>query len=313
MILRQYLERRRRLVNKALEQYFPPDPRHPRGLIEAMRYSLFAGGKRIRPILLMAAAEAVDGDPRAVLPFACAVEMIHTYSLVHDDLPAMDDDAMRRGKPSNHIVFGEGIAILAGDALLTEAFRIMADAAGQGLNARRAAAAIRELADAAGARGMVAGQVADLEAEGTTPDLPTVEFIHVRKTGALILASIRSGAILAQARSAQLRQLTRYGEFLGLAFQVADDILDAEGSLAETGKVQGRDLARQKATYPAVLGMSAAKQRARELLDNAISELKPFGRSADPLRQIARFIVARACGKPAAAKRPRQEVPATGG
>ncbi len=298
MNLRSYLVRRRRLVDRALRRYFPPNRKQPQRLIEAVRYSLFSGGKRLRPILALAAAEAVGGEPRAVLPFACAIEMIHTYSLIHDDLPAMDDDALRRGKPTSHVVFGEGLAILAGDALLTEAFRVMADCAGTSRNPRRALHAMREIAEASGAHGMVAGQAADLEAEGAAPDLPTVEFIHVRKTGALILASIRAGAMLAGARPSQLHRLSRYGECLGLAFQIADDILDVEGLPAQTGKMQGRDKARRKVTFPAVLGLPAAKERARTLLDHALAELAPFPAAAAPLREIARFIVGRACELP---------------
>lgn len=296
MNLPAYLERRQRLVNQALQTCVPVKPGHPNRLVEAMRYSLLGGGKRIRPILLLAAAEAVGGKAGAVLPFACALEMIHTYSLIHDDLPAMDDDALRRGRPTCHVMFGEALAILAGDALLTDAFRVMAAATDKGLTPRRAMLAMREIAEAAGTYGMVGGQVADMEAEGRVPDLPTVEFIHVRKTGALLLASVRAGAILAGGRAGQLRHLTRYGEYVGLAFQVADDILDSEGTTAQTGKVPGRDRERQKVTFPAVMGLPAAKQRARDLLDSALKELRAFPRAADPLREIARFIVARACG-----------------
>lgn len=296
MNLDAYLQRRQRLVNEALDRLVPPDGDQSKGLIEGMRYSLFAGGKRIRPILLMAAAEAVGGNARSVLPYACALEMIHTYSLVHDDLPAMDNDSLRRGKPTAHVQFGEAMAILIGDALLTEAFRIMAEAASRGRDGRRALAAIREIAAAAGARGMVAGQAADMKAEGATPDLATVEFIHTRKTGAMIMASVRAGALLGRATPAQLRRLGGYGERLGFAFQIADDILDAEGTMAVTGKVQGRDRERKKATFPAVVGLPAAKQRTRELIEDAVAELAPFPACAEPLRAIARFIAARACG-----------------
>jgi geranylgeranyl diphosphate synthase type II len=293
--LNRYLEQKRRLVDRALTAYFPPGGR-PERLTEAIRYSLLAGGKRLRPILALAASEAVGGSDEAVLPFACAIEMIHTYSLIHDDLPAMDDDRLRRGKPTNHVVFGEALAILAGDALLTEAFHIMGKAAMENhAPQRRALQVLVEVAAAAGARGMVGGQAADLQAEHSTPDLPTVEYIHVRKTGELIRVSVRAGAILGGARPAALRKLTRYGEFLGLAFQIADDILDEEGSLEQTGKHGGRDRERQKATFPAVLGLPASKQRARELLDAALAELAAFDSKAEPLRQIARLIVARAC------------------
>ncbi len=296
--LRGYMEQRRRLVDTALEEFFPGEAKQPQRLFEAVRYSLFSGGKRIRPILLLAAAEAVGGEVRSVLPVACAVEMIHTYSLIHDDLPAMDDDSLRRGKPTSHVLFGEGLAILAGDALLTEAFRVLADSAVSAPSPRRAIRAMREIAEAAGANGMVGGQAADMGAEGTVADLATVEFIHLRKTAALITASVRAGAMLGGGRAGQIRSLTRYGESLGLAFQVADDILDAEGSTMVTGKLRGRDSVRRKATYPAVLGLPAAKERACGLVDRAIAELAAFAESAEPLRDIARFIVGRACDVP---------------
>lgn len=298
MNLDSYLSRRQHLIERSLEQYFPPGETHMHRLNEAVRYSLIGGGKRLRPILLMAAAEVVEEESSDVLPFACAVEMIHTYTLIHDDLPAMDDDSLRRGKPTSHMVFGEGMAILAGDALLTEAFRIMARCCESRTSRGRAARAMTEIAEAAGPRGMLSGQAADLEAEKSTPNLPTVEFIHVRKTGALIRASIRSGALLAGARAEELRKLTRYGEILGVAFQVADDILDAEAPTSVTGKVRGRDGILQKVTYPAVLGMSEAKRRAAELLEGALVEIESFSESAEPLRQIARFIVRRAAEVP---------------
>lgn len=295
MNLAQYLKHRQERVNRFLERCLP-DTRQPDHLTRAMRYTLFSGGKRIRPILTIAAAEAVGSTITRVLPFACALEMIHTYSLIHDDLPAMDDDNMRRGKPSNHVMFGEAVAILAGDALLTEAFRIMAEAAVRaGAQQAHASQALLEIAVAAGARGMVGGQAADMAAEHTVPDLPMVEFIHVRKTGALIRAAVRAGALLGGARPDQLRRLTRYGEFVGLAFQVADDILDAEGTPTVTGKNSGRDRVRHKATFPAVLGLPATKERARELLSDALRELRGFGDAAQPLRDIARFVVERAC------------------
>jgi geranylgeranyl diphosphate synthase type II len=296
--LTTYLARRQRLIERRLERYFPARAAQPPVLDEAIRYSLFGGGKRLRPILVLAAADAVGGDRARALPFACAVEMIHTYSLIHDDLPAMDDDALRRGRPTSHVAFGEGIAILAGDALLTEAFRVMAEAASLGASRSGAVRAMTEIAEAAGPRGMVGGQVADLQAEGSVPDLPTVEYIHVRKTGALILAAIRSGAILGGAKEPQLRRLTRYGEFLGVAFQVADDVLDAQAPTSVTGKMRGRDRVRRKATFPAVLGLPAAKERARGLLDGALRAIEPLPRAAEPLRGLARFIVGRACELP---------------
>jgi geranylgeranyl diphosphate synthase type II len=290
-----YLAQRQQRVNGFLERCVPASLQ-PENLAHAMRYTLLSEGKRVRPILAIAACEAVGGRIAPVLPFACALEMIHAYSLIHDDLPAMDDDDLRRGRPTNHVVFGEGMAILAGDALLTEAFRIMGEATVRaGARQSRAVQALVEIAKAAGAYGMVGGQVADITAEGTVPDLPMVEFIHVRKTGALIRAAVRAGALLGGARPGQLRHLTRYGELIGLAFQVADDILDAEASTAFTGKNTGRDQERRKATFPAVLGLSAAKEHARSLLAEALETVVPIGPRAQPLAEIARFAVGRAC------------------
>lgn len=295
MNLSRYLAERRRLIERALQQVLQHGDRPPRTLARAMRYSLFAGGKRIRPILALASGEVVGAPVERVLPFACAIEMIHTYSLIHDDLPAMDNDDLRRGKPTNHIVFGEGMAILAGDGLLTEAFRVMAEGGlRNGLDRTAALQALREVATGAGASGMVGGQVADLEAERRKPTKALVEYIHTRKTAALIRAAVRVGALLGGARPAQLTHLDRYGAALGLAFQVADDILDVEGATEKTGKRPGRDRELHKATYPAAVGMTKAKQRARELLDEALEALEPFGTPAEPLRQIATLVVERA-------------------
>ena len=295
MKLQRYLEERSRLVDRALARLLPHNGALPHTLDRAMRYSLFSGGKRIRPILALASGEAVGAPAARVLPFACALEMIHSYSLIHDDLPAMDDDDLRRGKPTNHVVFGEGMAILAGDGLLTEAFRVMAEGAlRQGVDGTAALRAVREVAAGAGAVGMVGGQVADLEAEGKKPTRTLVEYIHTRKTAALIRAAVRAGALVGGARPAQFARLDRYGAALGLAFQVADDILDVEGGTDKTGKRAGRDAELQKVTYPAAVGIPKAKRRARELLDEALTALKPFPQSAEPLRQIAVFVVERA-------------------
>jgi geranylgeranyl diphosphate synthase, type II len=292
--LSQYLAKRQQQIDRFLERCIPLAT-HRDPLNQAMRYTLFSGGKRIRPILMLAATEAVGGEVNRALPFAGAVELIHTYSLIHDDLPGMDNDELRRGKPSNHKVFGEGMAILAGDALLTEAFRVMAEATLKAGTARdRALQVLLEVASAAGARGMVAGQAADMGAEGTAVDLPTVELIHIRKTGSLIRAAVRAGALLGGARPEELRRLTRYAELLGLAFQIVDDILDAEGSTRVTGKARGRDAARSKATFPAVLGLPAAKERAQELMADTLKEVRSLGPRAEPLREIARLIVGRA-------------------
>lgn len=295
MDLKAYLKEKITLVDAALERYLPTEDERPQSLHKAMRYSIFAGGKRVRPVLLLAACEAVSGAVDKAMPAACAMEMIHTYSLIHDDLPAMDDDDFRRGRPTNHKVFGEAIAILAGDGLLTEAFKLMANptfAAGADPAARLAV--ISEIATCAGSYGMVGGQVVDMESEGQPEiDLPTVQYIHTHKTGALIKASVVAGALLGGADQHQLAAIRRYGEAAGLAFQIADDILDIEGTTEEIGKDAGSDEARGKATYPAVMGLAAAKQEAKAMMDEALTALSIFGAEADPLREIARYIVER--------------------
>jgi geranylgeranyl diphosphate synthase type II len=292
--LKSYLRERAALVDQALDRWLPQADVLPAKLHEAMRYSVFAGGKRLRPILIFAACEAVGGRPEQVLHAACAMEMIHTYSLIHDDLPAMDDDDFRRGRPTNHKVFGEANAILAGDALLTEAFRLLADpAANRGIAPDVALKVIEIIARCAGSQGMVGGQVVDMESEGQPIDFATLQYIHTRKTGALFLASIQAGALLGGGSEAQLTALTRYGETAGLAFQIADDILDIVGDQAELGKDVGSDQARGKATYPALLGLSEARRRAEELRDLALGALEPLGPAAEPLRAIASYIVDR--------------------
>ncbi len=296
MELKQYLKDRCQLVDKALDSYLPKENDLPFSLHKSMRYSVFAGGKRVRPILMLAACEAVGGELARAMPAACAMEMIHTYSLIHDDLPAMDDDDFRRGNPTNHKVFGEAIAILAGDALLTQAFILLAtpDLQSDSVSSERRLAVIREIATCAGSFGMVGGQVVDMESEGKGDiDLPTVQYIHTHKTGALIKASVKAGALLGGADDSQLAAITRYGEAAGLAFQIADDILDIEGTTEEIGKDAGSDQARGKATYPAVVGLAEAKQRAVELMEMALAALEPLGDKAEPLREIARYIVSR--------------------
>ncbi|NOT58521.1 MAG: polyprenyl synthetase family protein [Deltaproteobacteria bacterium] len=295
MNLQRYLEKRSQLVDRALTRVLPKRTSLPTKLDDAMRYSLFSGGKRIRPILALASGEAVGAPVAHIMPFACALEMIHSYSLVHDDLPAMDDDDLRRGQPTNHIVFGEAMAILAGDGLLTEAFRVMAEGALRlGKNPAAALRAVQEIAIGAGAMGMVGGQVADLEAEQKKPTRTLVDYIHTRKTAALLRASVRAGALVGGASPRQFARLDEYGAAIGLAFQVADDILDVEGETAKTGKRAGRDAELQKVTYPAAVGMKKAKARARELLHEALAALQSFPVAADPLREIAKFVVERA-------------------
>lgn len=294
MDLKSYLEERRAMVDGALERYLPSNDTLPQSLHEAMRYSVFAGGKRIRPVLMMAACEAVGAEPERTLPAACAMEMIHTYSLIHDDLPAMDDDDYRRGRPTSHKVYGEATAILAGDALLNEAYLLLSrpDVLSEVPPDVRCRI-IHTIGRCAGSLGMVGGQVVDMESEERSIDLPTLEYIHTHKTGALILASIQSGALIGGGGETELQALTRFAEAAGLAFQVADDILDVVGDQAQLGKDVGSDAARGKATYPALLGLSAARQRARELKDMAVGAIEPLGEKAEPLRQIARYIVER--------------------
>ncbi len=294
--LQPYLKERMQLVDSALDRYLPDGETLPAILHDAMRYSIFAGGKRIRPILMLAACEAVGGEVNNVLPAACAIEMIHSYSLIHDDLPAMDDDDFRRGNPTNHKVYGEATAILAGDGLLTEAFILLSNRSVWGdISTATYLEVIHILAKSSGSRGMVGGQVVDMEMEEKPIDLPTLEYIHTHKTGALILAAIEIGALLGGASAEQRQALCRYGEAAGLAFQVADDILDIVADQSQLGKDVGSDQQRGKATYPALLGLAGARQRASELREVALSSLDSFGDSARPLREIASFIVDRSC------------------
>jgi geranylgeranyl diphosphate synthase type II len=286
-----YMKERLAAVDAALDVFLPPETQRPETLHKAMRYSVFAGGKRLRPILVMAGAEAVGGSAEQVMPTACAMELIHTYSLVHDDLPAMDNDDFRRGVPTNHKVFGEATAILAGDALLTLAFRLVAD------NLRQtnpsALEVVVDVADAAGHGGMVAGQVADLEAEGRQVGAETVDYIHAHKTGALIRASLRVGARLCGATPEQVHALSVAGADLGLAFQIVDDILDVVASSKELGKTAGKDQIQQKATYPAIHGIETSRARARDLIDEADVALAALGPRAEPIRALGRFILER--------------------
>jgi geranylgeranyl diphosphate synthase type II len=295
--LPEYVRRQLAVIDGALERFLP-DSGESRTILKAMRYGVLSGGKRIRPILTLAAGELFGVPPNNLLPFACAVEMIHAYSLIHDDLPALDNDDLRRGKPTTHRVFGEGMALLAGDALLTEAFRLMT-----GSEARRSFAAelllqlIHEISRAAGVTGLVGGQALDLEAEGKDVDLADVEFIHVRKTGALILAAVRIGAQAGGAKPSELGSITRYGERLGLAFQIADDILDARGERPADEAAESSNHESKKATYPALVGLRRAEIKLEELLQSCLAELKPFGAAAAPLAAIANHVVARASGQ----------------
>ena len=291
--VQSYMAERARAVDAALARYLPSESDPPATLHKAMRYSVFAGGKRLRPVFVIAGAEAMGGRMDEVMQTACAVEMIHTYSLIHDDLPAMDNDDFRRGVPTNHKVFGEAIAILAGDALLTLAFRLLADNFAAGSDAHALRNVLIEIADAAGSAGMVGGQVADIESEGKRVGAETVDYIHTHKTAALIRASIRAGAMLAGATPSQLVALGLAGGNLGLAFQIMDDILDVTATSEELGKTAGKDQAQQKATYPAVHGIETSRRRAQALIANAHAALEPFGPRALPLRALGTFIIER--------------------
>ncbi|MCC7495029.1 MAG: polyprenyl synthetase family protein [Fimbriimonadaceae bacterium] len=292
--LQAHLSARAALVEAALERLLPAATASPARLHQAMRYSTQAGGKRLRPALVMDACEVVGGDPLSVLPTACAVECVHTYSLIHDDLPCMDDDDLRRGRPSCHRQFDEETALLAGDALQALAFELIAgNAAAPGIAPAAVVAVVAELATAAGAPGMVGGQMLDLLGEQQTPDGALVEEIHLRKTTALLRCSVRCGALLGGGDAAALDAFGRYGTALGLAFQITDDILDIEGDEATLGKPVGSDVGLQKATWPAVFGLAASKQRARELAAEAVAALDGYGPLADPLRVLARFVVER--------------------
>lgn len=289
-----YLRDRKKRIDDALTKLMPLETDYPPVLCKGMRYSVLGGGKRIRPILAMAAFDAVDGKGEVIIPFACALELIHTYSLIHDDLPAMDNDDLRRGKPTLHKVFGEAVAILAGDALLAEAFRTMSRGALEyAVDSEVALDIIHEISQVAGSGGLVAGQVVDIESEGRDVDLPTVEYIHTHKTGALILGSLRTGAKLGGGSPEKLEAITRYGGRIGLVFQVVDDILDVIGESPRLGKKVGSDEARNKATYPGVVGIEESKRLAENLVDEAVSHLTIFEKRAEPLSQIARYLIRR--------------------
>jgi len=292
--LKAYLEERRSLVNRALAAYLPAVRGPAFRVVQAMHYSLFAGGKRLRPILCLAAAEAVGGSPEEALPLACALEMIHTYSLIHDDLPSMDDDDLRRGQPTCHKQFDEATAILAGDGLLTEAFYTLAAAAPRFQGREAMLLEVQELlSEAAGYRGMVGGQMLDLMAEGRRITLKELETVHRLKTGALLIAATRAGALAGGGSRPQVAALTAYGERFGLAFQITDDLLDVEGEAAEMGKAPGMDEKRHKATYPALLGLETSRQWAGHLVQEALAELEPFKERAAPLRELARYLLVR--------------------
>jgi geranylgeranyl diphosphate synthase type II len=289
--LNQFLATRTDAVNAALDKFLPSEKTKPATIHKAMRYSLFAGGKRMRPAVLLAAAAACGGSENDAMPLACAVECVHTYSLIHDDLPAMDNDDFRRGKPTNHKVFGEGIAVLAGDALLTQAFEIAALAKGWPRYTHKDL--ILEIAKASGSLQLVGGQVADLEGENKKLSIAELKFIHERKTSALLCCSVRLGGMSANCTPAQLQALTDFGYNVGLAFQVIDDILDVTQTSEQLGKTAGKDVAVQKATYPAIVGLEKSRKIATQLTDKAFAALKIFKGKAVALEALAEFLLKR--------------------
>jgi len=291
--LSAYLKNKNQQINGALEKILhDSQPSEP--IVEAMTYSLMAGGKRIRPVLCLAAAEAVGGKPQAVLPAACALEMVHTYSLIHDDLPAMDNDDLRRGKPTCHVAFDEATAILAGDALLTLAFQVLSSVQFTGeTQASVWLKVIHIISTAAGYQGMIRGQMLDMAAEGQHLTVDELKSMHALKTGALIEASLLCGALLADARKRQMEALRTYARSIGLAFQVTDDILNVEGNPKLMGKAVGTDELREKSTYPALLGIETSRQFAKNLVDEALQALEVFDKEADPLRALATYIIDR--------------------
>lgn len=288
--LSTYLTTRRQQVEEALDAAIAVT--YPETIYEAMRYSLMAGGKRLRPILCLAAGELAGGTPQQLLPTACALEMVHTMSLIHDDLPAMDDDDFRRGKPTNHKVYGEDIAILAGDALLSYAFEIAADRT-RDVAPERLLQVIARLGRAVAATGLVGGQVVDLASEGKQVSVETLEYIHAHKTGALLEVSVVSGAILAGADAEMVERLSAFARDIGLAFQIIDDILDVTATSAQLGKTAGKDVAAAKATYPSFWGLEGSRQKANELIAAAKQQLQPYGDRALPLLALADFITNR--------------------
>jgi geranylgeranyl diphosphate synthase type II len=289
--LNQFIATRTEAVNAALDKFLPSVKTKPATIHKAMRYSLFAGGKRMRPAVLLAAAAACGGSEKDAMPLACAVECIHTYSLIHDDLPAMDNDDFRRGKPTNHKVFGEGIAVLAGDALLTQAFEIAAQAKGWPRYPHRDL--ILEIAKASGSLQLVAGQVADLEGEGEKLSVAELRYIHERKTSALLCCSVRLGGMSANCAPAQLAALTDFGYHVGLAFQVIDDILDVTQTSEQLGKTAGKDAAEQKATYPSIVGLEKSRKIAAQLTARAFAALDIFKGKAVALEALAEFLLKR--------------------
>jgi geranylgeranyl diphosphate synthase type II len=294
MNLKEYFELRVSAVNQTLDQLLPPEDTVPPSIHKAMRYSVFAGGKRFRPILTLAAGEAFGAAVQDLLPTACALELIHTYSLIHDDLPALDNDDLRRGRPTCHRVFGEAMAILAGDALLTRAFKILSDSTNSNISDGQRIRLLNEVSSAAATENaLIGGQVLDIESEGKQIDASALEQIHNGKTGAMIRVAVRAGAVIAGVDDATLNQLTIYADKMGLAFQIADDLLDITATSEQLGKTPGKDAAVKKATYPAVYGIEASKRLALHLSDGAVEALTNLNANTDMLAALARFVVDR--------------------
>lgn len=288
-----FLAAERKLVDRALDRLMPPSDTWPRRLHEAMRYAVFGGGKRVRPILARATCRAAGGDPEAIVEAACALELIHTYSLVHDDLPALDDDSLRRGRPTVHVAYDEALAILVGDALLTEAFVVLGTYPDGSDLASRRAEACRLVARAIGSTGMVGGQVEDLEATGQPPDARRLERIHRAKTGALLAASVELGAVLAGVDAPTRERFARFGQSLGLLFQIADDILDVTGTAASLGKSPGKDAAAGKLTYPAVYGLAAARRELVRLAETLRADAEAMGGRGSTLVSLVEYVASR--------------------
>jgi len=294
MEIKSYLKSRAKLVDKALEGFLPKESVYPFVVHKAMRYSVFAGGKRVRPILAIIAAETLGKDPKKVMPVACAFELIHTYSLIHDDLPCMDDDDLRRGKPTSHKVFGEAIAVLGGDALLTFAFELaIGNAKIKGVKPEDAIKALQILAEASGAAGMIGGQVVDILSENKEPSLPVLQYIHTHKTGALIRAPLLASAALLGAKKNEYEALKKYGEYLGLIFQIADDILNVTGDAKKLGKSVGSDAARKKLTYPSLFGLEESRRQVEELRIKAKAAVEIFAKKSVMLKSLVDFVVER--------------------
>jgi geranylgeranyl diphosphate synthase type II len=289
--VKDYLASRQKLIDRALDRHLPSEKTRPATIHKAMRYSLFAGGKRLRPVLCLAAAEACGGRIDKAMPLVCALECIHTYSLVHDDLPSMDNDDFRRGRPTCHRVFGDGMAVLTGDALLTIAFEIVSRA--KPTPRYDMSILLREVAIAAGSQKLIAGQVADLEAEGRQTNRAQLRYIHENKTAAILTTTVRLGAMSANASEKQLVAITKFGRVLGLAFQIVDDILDVTQTSEKLGKSAGKDIAAKKATYPAIIGLEKSRAEARRLTRQAHQALSIFGKKSEPLHALANYLLER--------------------